>query len=100
MSKYYDLDWPQRLAIMNACEAAGSSFDHGLTNGFRVKIGRQRLAATIAALEPFGVSLSDLYTFPLGTDQPPEHLRHDDRGFPSCCWLFASFEFSTEEVES
>ena len=100
MSRYYDLEWPQRLAIMNACEAAGSQLDHGLRNGVRVAIGRGRLSHTIAALEPFGLRLGELYTFPLGTDQPPEHLRNDDRNFLSCCWLFASFEFSTEEVES
>ena len=100
MSRYYSLEWPQRLDIRNACEAAGSSFDHGLRNGIRVAIGRGQLSQTIAALEPFGLRLDELYTFPLGTDQPPEHLRHDNRGIPSCCWLMANFEFSTEEVES
>ena len=100
MSRYYDLEWPQRMDIRRACDAAGSSFDHGLRNGIRVAIGRGQLSQTIAALEPFGLRLDELYTFPLGTDQPPEHLRHDNRGFPSCCWLMANFEFSTEEVES
>lgn len=90
--KYYDLPWPQRLAIMDACKAAGSSFDHGLTEGFRVAIGRGRLSATIAALEPLGFEFRDeLHTFPLGTDKPPEHLRHDSMGIPSSVWLMAAF---------
>ena len=94
MSRYYDLPWPQRLAVMNACEAAGSSFDHGLSDGFRVAIGRGRLSATIQALEPLGFEFADeLRTFPLGTDTPPEHLRHDSQGFPSCVWLMATFRF-------
>ena len=100
MSRYYDLEWPQRLAIMNACLDAGSQLDHGLSNGVRVAVGRGKLSQTIAALEPFGLSFDELSTFPLGTDTPPEHLRHDDRGFPSCCWLFASFEFSPAEIEA
>jgi hypothetical protein len=99
MSRYYDLPWPQRMDIRNACEAAGSAFDHGLTDGFRVAVGRGRLSQTIAALEPFGVRLGEVYTFPLGTATPPEHLRHDYQGMPSCCWLMANFEFTTEEVQ-
>ena len=99
MSRYYSLEWPQRMDIRNACDAAGSSFDHGLRNGIRVAVGRGKLSQTIAALEPFGLRLDELYTFPLGTDQPPEHLRHDSMGIPSSCWLMASFEFAAEGVQ-
>lgn len=91
---YYDLPWPARLAVMNACIDAGSQFDHGLQNGIRVAVGRGQLSATIGALEPMGFKFSELNTFPLGTDKPAEHLRHDSLGIPSSVWLFASFEFS------
>ena len=91
MSAFSDLSWTQRLEIRQAIEAAGSAMQSYLSEGFSVAIGRGRYSATVAALEPFGFECAKLYTFPLGTDNPPAHLRHDSRGFPSCCWLIACF---------
>jgi hypothetical protein len=92
MSAFSNLSWPQRLEIRRAIEAAGSEMRDYLPEGFSVAIGRDCYAATVAALEPFKFECAKLYTYPLGTDQPPAHLRHDSRGFPACCWLIACFQ--------
>jgi hypothetical protein len=91
MTPYADRPWPERSAIMDACASAGSAFYGRTANGFRVAIGRTRLGATLAELERRGFECSRLVTFPLGTDEPPAHLRHDSSGVPASVWLFADF---------
>jgi hypothetical protein len=88
---YAERDWPERLRIMKECEAAGSHFHERLVDGFRVAIGRDRYSATVEALRSYGFKCERLYHFPLGTDKPSPHLRHDQRGISSCAWLFADF---------
>ncbi len=89
---YADRTDADRLRIMDTCAAAGSEFHERTASGFRVAVGRGRYSATVAALLPFGFSCVRLALFPLGSDKPAEHLRHDSQGVPSCCWLFADFE--------
>ena len=91
MTPYADRSWPERSAIMDACAAAGSQFRERTSNGFRVAIGRDTYGATVEALSALGFRCCDLYMFPLGTDKPKAHLRHDSRGVPASVWLFADF---------
>lgn len=85
--------WPERKAIMDALEAAGSALRDGHQgDGFTAAIGRGKFSETISAMSNFGFRCARLYTFPLGTDKPAAHLRHDDREIPSCNWLLAFFE--------
>lgn len=91
MTPYANRPWPERCAIMDACAAAGSAFYERTAHGFRVAIGRTRLGATLAELERHGFTCSRLVTFPLGTDKPAEHLRHDSSGVHASAWLFADF---------
>jgi len=94
MSKPYTArTWPERLAIMKDLEACNSMMHQGhVGNGFVAAIGRDSFAVTDQAMRAHGFECAELYNFPLGTDKPAEHLRHDSRGFPSCCWLLAWFE--------
>ena len=94
MSKPYTArTWPERLAIMKELEACNSMMHQGhVGNGFVAAIGRDSFAVTDQAIRAHGFECAELYNFPLGTDKPAEHLRHDSRGFPSCCWLLAWFE--------
>ena len=91
MTSYADRPWPERSAIMDACAAAGSAFYERTAHGFRVAIGRTRLGVTMAEMERHGFTCSRLVTFPLGTDKPAEHLRHDSNGVHASAWLFADF---------
>ena len=94
MSKPYTArTWPERLAIMKDLEACNSMMHRGhVGNGFVAAIGRDSFAVTDQAMRAHGFECAELYNFPLGTDKPAEHLRHDSRGFPSCCWLLAWFK--------
>lgn len=93
-------DWPGRLAIMHALEAAGSALHAGhVGEGFRAAIGRGRYGATVEAMRAHGFACVRLVTFPLGTDKPAEHLRHDSQGVPACCWLLADFQPAEEADE-
>lgn len=89
---YAYLSDPERRRIMDTCEAIGSKFHERTISGFRVAVGRGRYSATVAELLPLGFQCVRLALFPLGSDKPAEHLRHDSQGVPSCCWLFADFE--------
>jgi len=88
---YANLSLIERFRIMDTCKAAGSQFHERTENGFRVAIGRNRYGATVLALDRYGFQCVNLVMFPLGTDTPAEHLRHDAREIPSCNWLFADF---------
>lgn len=93
---YAERDWPARLEVMQACEAAGSLFRDRTPSGFVVAIGRTRYGATVETLAALGFACVRMYTFPLGSDKPADHLRHDSHGVPSSCWLLA--EFQTREA--
>ena len=93
MTKILDLSAEERWAMREAIEAAGAIV---LGYGDGMSVGLPNPAAeSIAAIERSGYRVrKDLYYFPLGSDQPPDTLRHaclkygDVRGF----WLFATVE--------
>ena len=90
---YRDRDWHGRLAIMHALENVGSVLRYGyVRDGFTAAIGRGRYGATVDSMREYGFICVDLVYFPLGTDKPSAHLRHDSHGIPACCWLFAEFQ--------
>jgi hypothetical protein len=94
---YTDRTWPERKQIMDALDGCGSTMHHGHQgDGFTAAIGRGKYSETAAAMAGFGFECSRLYTFPLGTDNPPAHLRHDAREMPECNWLFAYFQPTKE----
>jgi len=88
---FRDVHWQERLKIRQICEDTGSQLDHIIGEGFRVAIGRGRLSHTCHALELAGYACIDSHAFPLGYDEPADHLRHDHNGSESSCWLFATF---------
>lgn len=89
---YSDLPWAQRLAIMKALEAAGSALYQGyVADGFTAAIGRGKLHATHEVMAKHDFVPRHTVTFPLGTDQPAEHLRHDAGPIKSCQWLLCTY---------
>ena len=95
---YRNRDWPGRLAIMRALENVGSALHCGyVRDGFTAAIGRERYGDTVDAMRAHGFRCVQLVYFPLGTDTPADHLRHDSHGIPACCWLLAEFQPRIDE---
>ena len=92
MTPFAERPTAERLALMKLCENSGSLFRDRTAEGFSVAIGRRALGQTMAALGGLGFECAQLYTFPLGTDKPADHLRHDSHGLPACAWLVAVFK--------
>ena len=94
---YTNRSWGERLAIMKQIEACESWLAVGhLGTGFKVAVGREKFGELCQAMKEEGFECSDLYKFPLGTDKPSEHLRHDHKGFERCCWLYATFKLAED----
>jgi hypothetical protein len=86
---FYDLPHDTRFAIYGELDRLQcKSLGGGL---FSVAVAKGKFGELVQTMEAFGLEHADLYYFPLGTDNPPDHLRHDNRGFPDCCWLIATF---------
>ena len=81
--RFSDLSWPDRLAVMRTVEDAGSMFEGRYEDGFRVAVGVKAFTRLVSALPSW--ECTGLVKFPLGTDTPPESLRHGGD------WLFATF---------
>jgi hypothetical protein len=88
---FFDLPQERRFAVYKAIENAQCAHHAGGSFGLSVAVGKGQFSALVEAMQQFGFQHADLYTFPLGTDKPPAHLRHDNRGFPDSCWLIATF---------
>jgi hypothetical protein len=91
---FCDLAHEQRMAYRDAVENAGGSVAG--YNGEWLQVALPRPCGPFfRAMELAGLELNDasLHYFPLGTDRPPDDLRHDgrypgSRGF----WLFGRFQ--------
>ena len=94
---YTNRSWEERLVIMKQIEACDSWLAAGhVGTGFKVAVGREKFGELCEAMKKEGFECSDLYKFPLGTDKPSEHLRHDNKGFERCCWLYATFKLAED----
>ena len=92
---YTNRSWDERLAIMKRVEACESWLAVGhVGTGFKVAVGREKFGELCQAMKEEGFECSDLYKFPLGTDTPPLHLRHDGMASSRCYWLYATFKLA------
>lgn len=92
-TSFADLPNDERMRLRAIIEQAGGEIA-GYYNGY-VQIAIPKPSAPFyAAIEPyFEMVTNSLHYFPLGSDKPADHLRHDgrypgSRGF----WLFASLQ--------
>ena len=90
---YVDLPDAQRMAYLDAIDAAGGNME--AYDGPSVLVAIPCPSGPFyRALEAAGLSLvpASLHYFPLGTDKPPMPLRHDGR-YPGSkgFWLFGRF---------
>lgn len=90
---FADLPHDRRMALREAIEAAGGYVATYVGPYVQVAVPDPP-EPFYAAMEQAGLELArcSAHYFPLGTDNPPAHLRHDGR-FPGSkgFWLYANF---------
>ena len=91
---FYDLPDVVRFKIYGGIDALGCSSKGGSGRKLVVAVARGKLGELCAFMASQGFKDIGLYHFPLGSDTPPEQLRHDSEqyGGKSCNWLYCDFE--------
>lgn len=89
---FFDLPDNTRFAVYDAIESTGCAIRNCGNGLLSVAVGKGKFSDLIGALSKFNLENVDLYKFPLGTDKPAEHLRHESYGFPDSSWLIAVFQ--------
>jgi len=88
---FFDLSYEKRFEIYGAIDALNcAKYDSG-GGGLAVAVAKGKFGELVDAMHRFGLKHIDSYTFPLGTDKPPMHLRHASYGQPDSCWFIACF---------
>ena len=89
---FYQLPHDARFRAYAAIAAADcETYPGGAGPALAVAVARGKLGAVSERLRECGLEMNTLYTFPLGSAQPAERLRHDSRGIPASVWLVATF---------
>jgi len=90
---FFELSDTERFSIYHAIDDAGCQTKHCGGNGLlSVAVGKGKFSELVNSLSKFNLENVDLFKFPLGTDKPPIHLRHDSYGIPDSSWLVAVFK--------
>jgi len=92
MQSFFELTYEQRFKVYDAlkalkCDTHGS----GGSGMLSVAVAKGKFSELDHAMQHLGLKFVELYKFPLGTDNPPEHLRHESYGMPDSAWLIANF---------
>jgi hypothetical protein len=92
MQSFFDLTYDHRFRVYDAINAAGcQQYPGGGSGLLSVAVAKGKFGELTHALETLGMKQIDLYKFPLGSDNPPDHLRHESHGIANSCWLIANF---------
>lgn len=95
--RFFELPYDRRFAIYDAIDALQcQTHGTGETGALSVAVAKGQFAALVDILHRLKMRHVGLYTFPLGSDQPPAHLRHESHGQPDSCWLIATFKPEAE----
>lgn len=93
MTRFFDLSVSERFAIYDAIESVDCvTHGCGVHGALSVAVAKGKFGALVDAMHRLGLKHIDAYTFPLGTDKPAAHLRHESHGQPDSCWLIATFK--------
>jgi hypothetical protein len=92
MQSFYDLPYEKRFDVYHVlddlkCQTHGA----GGSGLLSVAVAKGQFSALCYSLKNLGLEHVELYKFPLGSDKPPTHLRHESYGFPDSAWLIATF---------
>jgi len=94
MKSFFDLSHNVRFQVYGALKALNcETGKSGGAGQLCVAVARGKFGELLQAMDKFGLDLVDSYHFPLGSDNPPMHLRHDSARYavPNCNWLYAVF---------
>lgn len=99
MKSFFELSEIKRFQVYGAltaldCETGKS----GSSGQLCVAVARGKFGELCKTLDKMGFENVDSYYFPLGSDKPPMHLRHDSAkyGQQNCNWFFATFKVKSE----
>jgi len=100
MSKsFYDLPDNLRFMVYGAIKALNcETGNSGGAGRLCVAVARGKFSELVKAMQELGLTYDDSYYFPLGTDKPPMHLRHDSIKYQvqDCNWFYAMFSVKDE----
>jgi len=99
MISFYDLSESHRFMVYGALKALNcETGQSGGSGALCVAVARGKYGELVQVLKKFGLECADSYYFPLGTDKPPMHLRHDSirYGQQNCNWFYAHFKVMEE----
>ena len=92
MQSFYELTYEKRFQIYSKLDNLQcQTHDAGGTVCLSVEDQKVKFSELQHSLKNLGLVFVELYKFPLGTDKPPMHLRHESYGFPDSAWLIATF---------
>ena len=94
MKSFFDLSNENRFMVYGALKALDcETGNSGGAGRLCVAVAKGKFGDLVKALKELGLTYEDSYYFPLGTDKPPMHLRHDSikYGVQACNWFYAMF---------
>jgi len=92
MQSFYELTYEKRFQIYRVLDTLQcQTHDAGGSGCLSVAVAKGKFSELQHTLKNLGLVFVELYKFPLGTDKPPTHLRHESYGFPDSAWLIATF---------
>jgi len=92
MQSFYELTYEKRFEVYRALDALEcETHNAGGSGCLSVAVAKGKFSELQHTLKNLGLAFVELYKFPLGTDTPPMHLRHESYGFPDSAWLIATF---------
>ena len=94
MKSFYNLSENQRFMVYGALKALDcETGNSGGAGRLCVAVAKGKFGDLVKSLKELGLTYDDSYYFPLGTDKPPMHLRHDSikYGVQACNWFYAMF---------
>ena len=91
MKTFYELTYEKRFEVYNALDALQCQIHSPGGGCLSVAVAKGKFSELQHTLKNLGLAFVDLYKFPLGTDKPPMHLRHESYGSPDAAWLIANF---------
>ncbi len=101
IKSFVDRDGKDRLAALKDLDAIQATCSGYFGDCIAVAVPRGGTQAVEQWAKKHGLKLRNMYYFPLGTDKPAMHMRHDSSmyGGTFCNWLIANYA-PFEEVQS